>query len=273
MRTTRRRGFTLLELLITIGIVVMLSALLLPAIRGINRSGYQTRCLNNMRQLQLAHAAYMTDNHGYFVDVGLPHGGGGDEDVAWINTLEEYYGNELVVRSPLDRSPHWSVEDGGDGIPVNGRFRRTSYGGNNYLSRYASPFAYVDPDEATDRITKVPDHAATVNFLIMAFESDSGFAISDHVHADGWWVNPPVKAADEMQTNAVSGVVDRWEAVSNYSFLDGRVESLPFHDVYLPPVDWNDDGIVDEDDIVNRFNPRVSNAFAIQKTLRTQSQP
>jgi len=58
----RRSGFTLIELVVLIGIVTVLAATLLPAHSRAQQQGSATRCLNNLRKLTAAWRMYADDN-------------------------------------------------------------------------------------------------------------------------------------------------------------------------------------------------------------------
>jgi len=136
----RSSGFSLVELLVVIGIIALLIAILLPSLAAARRSAQTVECANNLRQLTNALIIYANENNGYFPP------NTGDEQLFWYQ--QRMIGK--TIPSPIEM-PDDSIAGGVMVCPADFDDALRSYAVNAFsssvMSHFARPGLEADPPQ------------------------------------------------------------------------------------------------------------------------------
>lgn len=140
----RRAGFTLVEMLVVIGIIAVLAAMLFPVFARAREKGRSTRCVANLRQIGMAWQMYADDHDGMppwaidCADQYLPqiwsHFPGFQALIPSMPRHEEvlrpYMHSRQIWQCPSDTG-YDVLED--SGLPLDGRPTAYDAFGNSYM--------------------------------------------------------------------------------------------------------------------------------------------
>lgn len=209
-------GFTLVELMVVMGIIAILMALLLPSIARAKAKANQTSCLNNMRQLTLSATLYATDHEDEF-PARRPLTN------AWPVKLKPYYSSWQIIACPSD---HFGVA----GLFANDTNPKRSYlinGFNDYFKVSLSPGDYRAFQQWRYahgmKVAALPRPSETILFG----EKRSG---SFHVHMD---IDQGKRGNDFEEIDHA-----RHGAGSNFAFADCSVRSIKKYQELYPENLW-----------------------------------
>lgn len=143
----RIKIFTLMELLITISIIALLAALLLPALNAAREKGYDISCKNNLRQLGHAVQMYTDAYDGWLIpqtSKALDENGWRDEDI-WSFQLAQFgvkcsktADGASTFRCPAEKTGGvgiWGWNHYGINLFVSGWYRSSGTGGEQNMIR------------------------------------------------------------------------------------------------------------------------------------------
>jgi prepilin-type N-terminal cleavage/methylation domain-containing protein len=102
MSRRRPRGFTLVELLVVIGIIAILMSVLMPALKKARQASYEVSCASNLRQLMMGLHMFANEHKGHLPGGHYDHQALGQNDPEkrdWI------FGNLRTTGIDMNRVP------------------------------------------------------------------------------------------------------------------------------------------------------------------------
>jgi prepilin-type processing-associated H-X9-DG protein/prepilin-type N-terminal cleavage/methylation domain-containing protein len=136
--TKNKKAFTLVELLVVIGVVALLISILLPALNKARRAANSVACGSNMRQVGQALFIYANDHQGRLPYAGITFDSG--NHVTWDGLLFQYLGSDPAGR-----------------IALGGNIRPLTYGPNNGILIHNPPQVLLCSED------QIPRHAFLVS--------------------------------------------------------------------------------------------------------------
>jgi len=246
------RGFTLVELLVVIGIIALLVSMLLPALSKARDAANVVACLSNLRQVQTAHYMYMNDEKGRLIPEWTTA-------PAWPYLLKKYFGrlpdgsvsvsntetrdkilicptisqraNPEIFSAPYNGSAEGPWEPYLTNHSSMGRIV-ASYGYNRYMYNTVNPFRPTrqqsgywmvrDPSTTFWKLQK-----ASQGEIPMFFDSRwRDAAIDSNAGNLGYY---PFVTGSQMSYVAMR----RHHRVTNIAFVDGSARSIPLPELWV----------------------------------------
>ncbi len=209
------RAFTLIEVLLTVGIVAIIGTLILTVGRAVMVSAQQSKCASNLRQIGTAVVCYTQDHNGEF-PLTTHSLDSASLDQAWIFTLADYLGDVDDVRiCPADPKAEQRREEHG-----------TSYLLNSFITvPEVGPFG--EKLGGYTNINTIPEPATTPLAFPINFQRGTGMT-NDHTHSNAWTSWSAVRK--DIQPDCFRyGLADPdgLKGSANYLFVDGHVENIP----------------------------------------------
>lgn len=242
----RHAAFTLVELLVVIGIIALLIAILLPTLNRARESANRTKCLSNVRQLTQTVVMYINENRQFLPEAASanspesPLSPRGMNLPAWtmVDPSTKTYvlpsNGELLKKYVGPNSGLWRCPSADETLfPLTGA---DPYGGTSASEEFKPHYNYMAGKEMVPAIPYMGAMAAYYRLPEWAVRNVSGLAVSRIRTVSRQGASDIVLFHDRSSTYHVGKGVDIYTGVqadfyASFGYLDGSARAQTYRNI------------------------------------------